>query len=66
MPWKTGRSFSSTHNHKLRGRAATKAARVATAMVDRGVPEGEAIATANKIGNRWSRTGKTTRTRMGP
>lgn len=66
MPWKTGRSFASAHNHKLRGLAATKAAHVATAMVNRGVPEGEAIATANKVGNRWRRSGVKTRTRMGP
>lgn len=51
MPWKTGRSFASAHNRKLKGAAAGKAARVATAMVNRGLPEGEAIATANKIGN---------------
>lgn len=46
MPW-TGKSFAAKHNHKLKGAAATKAAKVATAMVERGVPEGEAIATAN-------------------
>lgn len=47
MPWPTGKSFASKHNHKLKGTAADKAARIATAMVSRGVPEGEAIATAN-------------------
>jgi uncharacterized protein YdaT len=52
MPWPTGKSFASKHNHKLSGPAATKAAHIATAMVNKGVPEGEAIATANKIGNR--------------
>lgn len=46
MPW-TGRSFAEKHNHKLKGAAANKAAHIATAMVNRGVPEGEAIATAN-------------------
>jgi uncharacterized protein YdaT len=46
MPW-TGREFSAKHNHKLNGKQAGKAARIATAMVERGVPEGEAIATAN-------------------
>lgn len=48
MPWPTGKSFASKHNHSLKGKAATKAAKIATAMVNRGVPEGEAIATANK------------------
>lgn len=47
MPW-TGKSFSEKHNHKLKGRAADKAAEQAAAMVKEGVPEGEAIATANK------------------
>jgi len=47
MPWPTGKSFAQKHNHSLKGAAANKAARIATAMVNRGVPEGEAIATAN-------------------
>lgn len=47
MPW-TGKSFSEKHNHKLKGKAADKAAAQATAMLKAGVPEGEAIATANK------------------
>lgn len=47
MPW-TGREFAARHNKKLSGAAATKAAAIATAMIKRGVPEGEAIATANK------------------
>lgn len=47
MPW-TGKEFSAKHNHKLSGPQANKAARQATAMVRSGVPEGEAIATANK------------------
>ena len=47
MPW-TGKQFSAKHNHKLSGKAADKAAKQATAMVRAGVPEGEAIATANK------------------
>ncbi len=70
MPWPTGRDFAPKHNKKLKGAAATKAAKVATAMVNRGVPEGEAIATANRVGNNYngpgrmngtakSRTGKT-------
>ena len=51
MPWDAA-SFSKKHNHKLSGKAADTAARQATAMVRAGVPEGEAIATANKTGNR--------------
>lgn len=47
MPW-NGKQFAEKHNHKLSGAKATKAAKIATAMVERGVPEGEAIATANK------------------
>ena len=47
MPW-TAKSFREKHNHKLHGAAASKAAAMATAMVKAGVPEGEAIATANK------------------
>lgn len=55
MPWPHGSDFASKHNHKLHGRAAQKAADVATAMVNKGVPEGEAIATANKVGNNASK-----------
>lgn len=47
MPW-TGKTFGAKHNHKLNGAAATKAAAQTTAMVKSGVPEGIAIATANK------------------
>ena len=47
MPW-TGKSFKAKHNHSLSSKQANKAARQATAMVNAGVPEGEAIATANK------------------
>ena len=46
MPW-TAKTFAK-HNSKLHGKALSKAASIATAMVRRGVPEGEAIATANK------------------
>lgn len=56
MPW-TAESFASKHNHKLSGAAASKAASQATAMVRAGVPEGEAIATANKTGDRVRATG---------
>jgi uncharacterized protein YdaT len=47
MPW-TPKQFASKHNHRLKGPAATKAASIANAMLRAGVPEGEAIATANK------------------
>ena len=47
MPW-TGKTFASKHNKKLKGAEAAKVAKQATAMVNAGVPEGEAIATANK------------------
>lgn len=51
MPW-TLPSFRAKHNKKLKGHAADVAAKQATAMVKAGVPEGEAIATANKTGDR--------------
>ena len=51
MPW-SGKTFASRHNKKLKGAAADKAASQANAMVREGVPEGIAIATANKTGNR--------------
>lgn len=57
MPWPTGSGFAAKHNKKLKGAAAQKAADQATAMVKAGVPEGEAIATANKTGNRMQRKG---------
>jgi uncharacterized protein YdaT len=47
MPW-TGKEFANKHNHKLSGAKATKAAAQAGAMIKAGVPEGIAIATANK------------------
>lgn len=40
--------FAKKHNHKLKGAAADKAAKEATAILQSGVPEGEAIAIANK------------------
>lgn len=55
MPWPTGQSFAGKHNKKLHGEAANKAAAQATAMVKAGVPEGIAIATANKTGDRISK-----------
>lgn len=51
MPW-TGKDFANKHNHKLKGAAANKAAKQATAMVRAGVDEGVAIATANKNAKR--------------
>lgn len=47
MPW-TGKEFAEKHNKKLHGKSADKAAAQASAMIKSGVPEGEAIATANK------------------
>ena len=55
MPWPTGKGFAEAHNKKLHGEAASKAAAQETAMVREGVPEGIAIATANKTGNRMQR-----------
>lgn len=46
MPW-TAQSFKAKHNHGLSGKQASKAASMANAILKRGVPEGEAIATAN-------------------
>lgn len=57
MPWKTGAEFAERHNKKLKGVAATKARDQAQAMIARGVPEGEAIATANKTGDRMQSRG---------
>ena len=54
MPW-TAKSFASKHNKKLSGEAASTAAGQASAMVKKGVPEGIAIAKANKTGNRIRR-----------
>jgi uncharacterized protein YdaT len=56
MPW-TPKQFTEKHNKKLHGAAASKAAEMATAMVKEGVPEGIAIATANKHGNKMQRRG---------
>lgn len=56
MPW-TAATFKK-HNGKLKGAALSKAASMATAMVKAGVPEGEAIATANKRAASAARKGK--------
>lgn len=47
MPW-TGKSFAAKHNKALSGKAASKAASIASAIVRGGGDEGIAIATANK------------------
>jgi len=47
MPW-TGKQYRERHNSKLSPSQADHAANMANAMLRRGVPEGEAIATANK------------------
>lgn len=46
MSW-TAASFRRKHNHSLTPELAAKAASMANAMLKSGVPEGEAIATAN-------------------
>lgn len=52
MPWPTGEGFAAKHNRKLKGAAAQKAADQATALVNKGMSEGESIAIANKTGDR--------------
>lgn len=52
MPWRTGEAFANKHNKRLKGEAAQKAADQATALVNKGMPEGESIAIANKTGDR--------------
>ena len=47
MPW-DAKSFKSKHNHKLTGKQAGKAAKMANAILERTGDEGLAIATANK------------------
>jgi uncharacterized protein YdaT len=47
MPW-TAKQFKAKHNKPLTLPQAGKAAKQATAMIHAGVPEGVAIATANK------------------
>jgi uncharacterized protein YdaT len=58
MPW-TGKTFAERHNHKLKGGAAKKAAAQANAMLKAGVPEGIAIATANKQASKRKSGAKT-------
>ena len=57
MPWKTGKDFAAAHNKKLKGSAATKAKDQANALLRKGMSEGEAIAIANKTGNRMQSRG---------
>ncbi len=47
MIW-TPDQFRERHNKQLTPAGAKKASSIANAMIRRGVPEGEAIATANK------------------
>lgn len=54
MPW-SGKSFAKKHNKKLAPIPAEHAAAQANAMLRAGVPEGMAIATANKHGNVMNR-----------
>lgn len=56
MPW-TPTSFASRHNHSLHGEKAGHAARIANATLRSGVPEGEAIAIANKWAQRHASGG---------
>lgn len=58
MPY-TAQSFASRHDRKLKGKAASTAARMANAMEKAGVPVGEAIATANKHGDTIMRRKRT-------
>jgi uncharacterized protein YdaT len=51
MPW-TPREFAEKHNQKLSGEAAKAASRQANALLAKGLPEGEAIATASKQAKR--------------
>lgn len=51
MPW-SAKSFAARHNKKLHGEVAKKAAAQANALLRSGVPEGEAIAIANKHANK--------------
>lgn len=46
MPW-DAKSFRQRHNRKLSPTQAAHAAKIANAMLKRGVGDGEAIATAN-------------------
>lgn len=59
MPW-DAKSFREKHNHKLKGDAASEAAKMATGMVNAGMDEGKAIRIANARGDKlMKRYGKT-------
>ena len=51
MPWDAS-SFREKHNKKLKGHAAEVAAKVATGLVNKGMPEGQAIRIANAQGDK--------------
>lgn len=55
MPWKSGKEFAARHNKKLSGAAATKAMKIANAIIRSGGNEGVAIATANKYSNKHAK-----------
>lgn len=56
MPW-DAKSFKGKHNHAASPAQAKKGAAQASAMVRSGVPDGIAIATANKTINRMRKRG---------
>ena len=58
VPW-TPKEFAAKHNHKFKGKTASKAASMANAMLRSGVSEGVAIATANKRAPASARKGGT-------
>lgn len=51
MPW-NAKSFAERHNKKLSGHAASEAAKIATALVNKGMDEGKAIRIANAQGDK--------------
>ncbi len=55
MPWPTGPGYAKAHNKKLKGKAASTAAKMATGMVNKGMDEGKAIRIANAKGNQLMR-----------
>jgi uncharacterized protein YdaT len=57
MPF-TAKTFKERHNHSMGKAEAEKAASMANAMMKSGVPESEAIATANKRAGAAARKAK--------
>lgn len=51
MPW-TAEQFASKHNHKLRGKSAEVAAKVATEQLSKGKSDASAIRIGNAVGDR--------------